>query len=218
MLPCRREVVRRVLRWRGPSMWSVTAGRCSWCESCCSVRGVTPTWSRACRASAPTCSPLACATSRPTGSSSEPVYRHQRRPCSTSSPPTVATSAPCSTRSRSGALAASPVRRPTRQSNRAGSCSPSPLTLDPAGLDGSGSFTLDIDGQVFTLAVSGDRVVASDGSDPSCTATITGLLRDFFAAAHGESTATQRLTITAGNRAAPSSSSRRSPARWHRHL
>ena len=41
-------------------MWSVTAGRCSWCESCCSVLAVTPTWSRACRASAPTCSPLAC--------------------------------------------------------------------------------------------------------------------------------------------------------------
>ncbi len=74
--------------------------------------------------------------------------------------------------------------------------------LDPAELDGSGSFTLDIDGQVFTLAVSGDRVVASDGSDPSCIATITGRLRDFFATAHGESTATQRLTITAGNRAA----------------
>ena len=74
--------------------------------------------------------------------------------------------------------------------------------LDPAELDGSGSFTLDIDGEVFTLAVSGDRVVASDGSDPNSIATITGRLRDFFATAHGESTATQRLTITAANRAA----------------
>ena len=55
---------------------------------------------------------------------------------------------------------------------------------------------------MFTLAVSGDRVVASDGSDPGCIATITGRLRDFFATAHGQSTATQRLTITAGNRAA----------------
>jgi hypothetical protein len=79
--------------------------------------------------------------------------------------------------------------------------------LDPAELDGSASFTLDIDGQVFTLAVSGDRVVASDGSDPSCTATITGRLRDFFATAHGQSTAAQRLTITAGNRRRRSSSS-----------
>ncbi len=73
--------------------------------------------------------------------------------------------------------------------------------LDPAELDEGASFVLDVDGEAFTLAVTGDRVVASDGADPHCTATVAGRLRDFFATARGQTTASQRFTTT-GDRAA----------------
>ena len=73
--------------------------------------------------------------------------------------------------------------------------------LDAADLDERTSFTLDVDGEAFTLAVTGGRLVATDGADPGGTATITGRLRDFFAGAHGQAAATQRLRI-AGDRAA----------------
>jgi DNA-binding HxlR family transcriptional regulator len=73
--------------------------------------------------------------------------------------------------------------------------------LDPAELDEGASFVLDVDGEAFTLAVSGDRVAATNGADPDRTATVAGRLRDFFAAARGQRTASQRLTTT-GDRAA----------------
>jgi DNA-binding HxlR family transcriptional regulator len=73
--------------------------------------------------------------------------------------------------------------------------------LDPAELDEGASFVLDVDGEAFTLAVSGDGVAATDGADPDCTATVAGRLRDFFATARGQTTASQRITAT-GDRAA----------------
>jgi DNA-binding HxlR family transcriptional regulator len=72
--------------------------------------------------------------------------------------------------------------------------------LDAAEL-GEATFTLEVDGEVFTLAVTGDGITATDGADADSTATVTGRLRDFFAGAHGQTGATQRLGI-AGDRAA----------------
>jgi hypothetical protein len=55
--------------------------------------------------------------------------------------------------------------------------------------------------KAFTLTASDGRVIASPGADPRASAGITGKLRDFFAAAKGDTSAAQRLTVT-GDRAA----------------
>jgi DNA-binding HxlR family transcriptional regulator len=73
--------------------------------------------------------------------------------------------------------------------------------LGPDDLVPGASVVLDVEGERFTLGVSDDRVVAGSGADPRSSATITGNLRDFFAAAKGKPSAARRLTVT-GDRAA----------------
>jgi DNA-binding HxlR family transcriptional regulator len=73
--------------------------------------------------------------------------------------------------------------------------------VDPDDLHPTTNFVLDVEGQSFTLSVSDGRVIASAGADPRSPTAITGKLRDFFAAAKGDTSAVQRLTAT-GNRAA----------------
>ena len=66
---------------------------------------------------------------------------------------------------------------------------------DPDQLDPGTSFTLDIDGEVFTLRVDEGDVVATDAINNAPTATITGKLRDFFPTSKGDRAAAQRLTV-----------------------
>ena len=66
---------------------------------------------------------------------------------------------------------------------------------DPDQLDPGTSFTLDIDGEVFTLRVDEGDIVATDATNDAPTATITGKLRDFFPTSKGDRAAAQRLTV-----------------------
>jgi DNA-binding HxlR family transcriptional regulator len=68
-------------------------------------------------------------------------------------------------------------------------------------LDPGSSYLLDIDDEQFTVRVEERDVVATDATRDAATATITGKLRDFFAAAKGDKRAAQRL-VTAGDRSA----------------
>jgi DNA-binding HxlR family transcriptional regulator len=71
--------------------------------------------------------------------------------------------------------------------------------LDPDELGAATNFVLDVEGRSFTLRAGDGRVIASAGADPRSPTRITGKLRDFFAAAKGDASAAQRLTV-AGNR------------------
>lgn len=73
--------------------------------------------------------------------------------------------------------------------------------LPPGRLDAHTSYLLDIDGEQFTARVGAYDVVVTDATDDAATATITGRLRDFFAASKGDARAAQRLTV-AGDRSA----------------
>ena len=73
--------------------------------------------------------------------------------------------------------------------------------LSPELLDAGTSYRLEIDDERFTVRVAEDDIVATDATVDVPTATITGKLRDFFAAAKGDRPATQRLE-TAGDRSA----------------
>ena len=68
-------------------------------------------------------------------------------------------------------------------------------------LDAGTSYLLDIDDELFTVRVGERDVVATDATGDAPTATITGKLRDFFAASKGDKRAAQRLA-TAGDRSA----------------
>jgi DNA-binding HxlR family transcriptional regulator len=68
-------------------------------------------------------------------------------------------------------------------------------------LDAGTSYLLDIDDERFTVRVGERDVVATDATSEIPTATITGKLRDFFAASKGDKRAAQRLE-TAGDRSA----------------
>ena len=73
--------------------------------------------------------------------------------------------------------------------------------LSHESLDADTSYLLDIDDKQFTVKVGERDVVATDATRDVPTATITGKLRDFFAAAKGDKRAAQRLQ-TAGDRSA----------------
>jgi DNA-binding HxlR family transcriptional regulator len=68
-------------------------------------------------------------------------------------------------------------------------------------LDAGASYLLDIEDEQFTIRVGEHDVVATDATDDAPTATVTGRLRDFFAASKGDRRAAQQLT-TAGDRSA----------------
>lgn len=68
-------------------------------------------------------------------------------------------------------------------------------------LDAGTSYLLDIDDEQFTVRVGERDVVATDATREVATATITGKLRDFFAASKGDKRAAQRLA-TVGDRSA----------------
>jgi DNA-binding HxlR family transcriptional regulator len=68
-------------------------------------------------------------------------------------------------------------------------------------LDAGTSFVLEIEDERFTVRVGELDIAATDATDDEATATITGKLRDFFAASKGDKRAAQRLE-TAGDRAA----------------
>ena len=68
-------------------------------------------------------------------------------------------------------------------------------------LDAGTSFLLDIDDELFAVRVGEHDVVVTDATGDAPTATITGKLRDFFAASKGDKRAAQRLA-TAGDRPA----------------
>jgi DNA-binding HxlR family transcriptional regulator len=69
--------------------------------------------------------------------------------------------------------------------------------VDAGHLDEGSTFELDVDGQSFTLVVDGDRLVLGrgpvDAASPS--ATLTGPLADFFAAAKGDPDAARRIAV-----------------------
>jgi DNA-binding HxlR family transcriptional regulator len=73
--------------------------------------------------------------------------------------------------------------------------------LAPELLDAGTSYRLDISGEQFTVRAAEGDVVATDATREVPTATITGKLRDFFAASKGDKQAAQRLE-TAGDRSA----------------
>ena len=74
-------------------------------------------------------------------------------------------------------------------------------TLDRAGLDGPAVFGLDVDEQPFTLAVRDQHLIALHGAPDDPVATLTGRLRDFFAAYRGDQAAARRITIDGDARA-----------------
>ena len=76
-------------------------------------------------------------------------------------------------------------------------------TVDASSLGDGAAFQLRLDGETFTLEVHADRVTARHGPHDHPTATVTGTLRDFFAASKGSRRAARRLTID-GDRAAGS--------------
>jgi DNA-binding HxlR family transcriptional regulator len=73
--------------------------------------------------------------------------------------------------------------------------------VPPESLAAGTSYLLDIDDEQFVLDVGERDIVATDATGDTATATITGRLRDFFAAAKGDKRAAQRLA-TAGDRSA----------------
>jgi DNA-binding HxlR family transcriptional regulator len=68
-------------------------------------------------------------------------------------------------------------------------------------LDAGTSYLLDIDHEQFTVRVGEREVVATDATRDVTTSTVTGRLRDFFAASKGDKRAAQRLA-TSGDRTA----------------
>ena len=76
-------------------------------------------------------------------------------------------------------------------------------TVDASSLGDGAAFELRIDSETFTLEVHADHVTARHGPHDHPTATVTGTLRDFFAASKGGRLAARRLTID-GDRAAGS--------------
>ena len=74
-------------------------------------------------------------------------------------------------------------------------------TVPPESLAAGTSYLLDIDDEQFVVHAGERDVVATDATGEAATATITGKLRDFFAASKGDKRAAQRLA-TAGDRSA----------------
>ena len=68
-------------------------------------------------------------------------------------------------------------------------------TVSHESFDPGTSYLLNIDDQLFTLRVGEHDVIATDATRDIATATITGKLRDFFAASKGDKRAAQRLAI-----------------------
>lgn len=62
-------------------------------------------------------------------------------------------------------------------------------------------YRLDIDGAQFTLDVRGGDIAASHGLPPAATATLTGALRDFFAATRGDKASARRIIVDGDSRA-----------------
>ena len=74
-------------------------------------------------------------------------------------------------------------------------------TLDRAGLDEPAVFELDVDEQRFTLELRDQHVIARHGAPDDPVATLTGRLRDFFAAYRGDPAAARRISIDGDARA-----------------
>jgi DNA-binding HxlR family transcriptional regulator len=74
-------------------------------------------------------------------------------------------------------------------------------TVDASRLDDDAAFGLRVDDEPFTLSVHAASLTASHGEPGNPVATLSGALRDFFAAAKGDRASVRRIRIDGDRRA-----------------
>jgi DNA-binding HxlR family transcriptional regulator len=74
--------------------------------------------------------------------------------------------------------------------------------IDSSRLDEGATFELRLDDEIFTVAVEACGAIARHGAPANPTASLTGSLRNFFAASRGSHVAARRITTDGDRRAA----------------